>query len=130
MEDKILNIINSVVPSTNFDDDIESCMSDLDLLEIMMIIERDFNFAIPDEIIFKTKFKKVADLIDWLIKLIDKNKINISTTDLTPVPVFEPTNKLKYKKVLERYSRGFVLMQLWRCSTTGKEEWREIEIED
>jgi len=130
MEDKILNIINSVVPSTNFDDDIESCMSDLDLLEIMMIIERDFNFAIPDEIIFKTKFKKVADLIDWLIKLIDKNKINISTTDLTPVPVFEPTNKLKYKKVLERYSQGFVLMQLWRCSTTGKEEWREIEIED
>jgi acyl carrier protein len=130
MEDKILNIINSVVPSTNFDDDIESCMSDLDLLEIMMIIERDFNFVIPDEIIFKTKFKKVNDLIDWLIKLIDKNKINISTTDLTPVPVFEPTNKLKYKKVLERYSQGFVLMQLWRCSTTGKEEWREIEIED
>lgn len=137
MENKrlmILNIINSVVPSTNFDDDIESCITDLDLLEIIMTIERDFNFAIADEIFFKTKFKKVDDLIDWFIKLIDEDGINISTIDLTPVSVFEPTNRLKYKKHKQFFPTEvltkLVLMQLWKCKTTGKEEWREIEIEN
>ena len=47
--------------------------------------------------------------------------------------VFEPTNRLKYKKHKQFFPTEvltkLVLMQLWRCKTTGEEEWREIEIE-
>ena len=48
--------------------------------------------------------------------------------------VFEPTNRLKYKKHKQFFPTEvltkLVLMQLWRCKTTGEEEWREIEIEE
>ena len=64
---RCLSVINTIVPTTELDEQVKGWLDDLDFIEIVMEAELQFDCKIEEGETRIDDFEKVSDLVDWLV---------------------------------------------------------------
>lgn len=64
---RCLSVINTIVPTTELDEQVKGWLDNLDFVEIVMEAELQFDCTIKEGETRIDDFEKVSDLVDWLV---------------------------------------------------------------
>jgi len=102
---QIIDIITKIAPTTTLNDNVRGWLSDLDIVEIFLEIEKNFQVIIDDTTFESSKVEKVSDLVAWLDMSIELYQKKENKEQGIQELIWQCPETIKeYVKLLEEYA--------------------------